>query len=147
MFLYLMPSSLCLLLPLKVTAAVTGISSNIVTATKDTANQGGLDNHFLSILQALDHQISRSTGLRQQLDPVVEPNLAVTMMEVDLQQASNSGLSFAVRKNTDVDDNAFRPGDVMTSYEGIEGIGNTRTSISLPISLFNNADEGIYFPL
>ena len=127
---------------LKVITFVTSICSNVIAATNDTGNQDTFDDHYFAILRALEHQISRSTERRQQLDPVVEPNLAVTTVEVDLQKALYLGLSLAVRQNMGVNGNKLRPSDVMIYYEGADEIGDIRTSIALPISLFDNTNSG-----
>ena len=143
--------------------AVVGIISNIHDATDESEaeqQQGERagDNmsdqkansaqHFLNILMALEEHITRTTdldsGTEGQALQVVEPNIVLTTISAPPRE-SNTGLSFVVVESNVREQHSEEEG---TSFleENIKTLKNnearrTRTSISLPASLFNITNE------
>ena len=109
--------------------------------------------HFLNILMALEEQITRTTDLggdpehaEGQAIQVVEPNIVLTTISAPPRE-SNTGLSFVIVKSNvseqhgEDEENGFRDENIKTLKNNEALPPNTRTSISLPASLFNIKNE------
>ena len=135
--------------------AVVGIINNIHDATDESEAQqkdGDTDGdnmddrmasnapHFLEILLALEKQITRTTSLGGLGNPTfIEPNIALTTIPAPSRE-SNTGLSFVVRSTIgdgDDEDDGFQNETIKTLTNNEALPSDTRTSISLPASLFN----------
>ena len=132
--------------------AVVGIINNIHDATDESeaqqqygdthGNNKGASNapHFLEILLALEKQITRTTSLGGLGNPTfIEPNIALTTIPAPSRE-SNTGLSFVVRSTIgdgDDEDEGFQDENIKTLTNNEALPSDTKTSISLPASLFN----------
>ena len=144
--------------------AVVKIISNIHAAmdNNEAEQQGGraADNmadqkannaqYFLNILMGLEEHITRTTylnsGAEGQALQVVEPNIVLITIPAPLR-ASNTGLSFVVVESN-VREQHIEDEETGFLKENIKILKNnevlpleTRTSISLPASLFNITNE------
>ena len=113
-----------------------GVSSNIVNATiNNAAIQESSQQELLKVLQALETQLIRSTGLGHNTTSENEGSIAFTTIAVETEEALKLGFSFTVQQHSGGD--TFRPVDIMSGYQSsLQDVNQSRLSLSLPPSLF-----------
>ncbi len=141
----------CLFLSIwhQVTIAVLEITSSLVDITvenddaRDEDESPGETNavHYITILEAIEEQVKRSTGNKQEFNTTT-PNIAIVTTNVE---PSQNGITLVVFNNGD-DNNEFRDKDIQTVQNKEEVPSATaRTTISLPSVLFDTTENGIYY--
>ena len=125
---------------LQVTKQVVGILNNVVDlAVTDTSGDNEMPSEstdsFLNILMDFEEQIKHATDSGENIDPVVETNVVFTSVPVSPDTELRLVITHDKTENTE---DEFSEGHVKLNQD--VPTDDVRTSITLPVSLFHDAN-------